>query len=393
MIDAAITANVRHILARETANGYCTGAVALVGQGEDREITALGARDVGGPPMTPDTLFRIASMTKPVTAAAALMLVEDGKLDLDAPIERWLPEMANRRVLRRRDAELDDTVPAKRPITVEDLLTFRMGLGVVMAPPGATPIQRAIEARGLMGFGPPDPTSPLTPDQWIAALGELPLMAQPGEAWLYTTGSNVLGVLISRVSGQSLPAVFAERLLGPLGMADTGFHVPPAKARRLGGAYRRTPDGLQRYDNGPTGGYSRPPALPAGDAGLVSTAADFFAFDRFLARKGVTADGRRLLSEASIAAMTRNHIPAALREGDPILGPGRGWGYGLSVVVGETPEGAPTGAYGWFGGLGASWTHDPASGRTAMVLTQTAFDSPDPLAIHTDVALAVFAGA
>jgi CubicO group peptidase (beta-lactamase class C family) len=388
MID---TSPVRRILEREVAAGYCTGAVALVGQGEPSEIVVVGDRDIGGPPMQPDTLFRVASMTKPVTAAATLMLIEDGKLALDAPIERWLPEMADRRVLRLPDAELDDTVPAKRPITVEDLLTFRMGHGVVFAPPGSRPILRAIEARGLMGFGPPDPTAPLTPDRWIASLGELPLMAQPGEAWLYTTGSNVLGVLIARVSGLSLPEFFAERIFQPLGMADTGFHVPPAKAHRLGGAYRRRAGGLELTEDGVAHGYSRPPALPAGDAGLVSTAADFFAFDRLLARKGETASGRRLLSAASIEAMTRNHIPTALREGDPILGPGRGWGYGLSVVVGENPEGAPVGAYGWFGGLGTSWTSDPASGRTAMVLTQTLFDSPEPLAIHADASRAVFA--
>jgi CubicO group peptidase (beta-lactamase class C family) len=388
-MDSSIGRAARAIIEREIASGYAAGAVALVADRSGHEIIPAGAAILGGAAMQPDTIFRIASMTKPVTAVAALMLVEDGKLALEEPVERLAPELAERKVLRRIDGPLDEVTSARRPITVEDLLTFRLGFGVALAPPNAWPIQRAIAERGLMGFGPPDAQSPLTPDRWISRLGELPLMAQPGERWLYTTGSIVLGVLIARAARQSLPEFMRERIFEPLGMRDTGFYAPPDKARRLCAAYRRMPEGLELADDGPSGDYSRPPPLPAGDAGLVSTAADFFAFDRFLLARG-RAGGRPLLSERLVEAMVRDHLTPAQREGDPILGPGRGWGYGLSVVVGETPEAAPRGAYGWFGGYGTSWTCDPATGRTAMVLTQTLFESAEPSAIHQGVAQVVF---
>ena len=186
------------------ARGYAPGVVALIGRGEDSHVMAVGAKALGGTdPMHRDTIFRIASLTKPITATAAMMLIEEGRLRLDEPVDRLLPELGDRRVLRRIDGPLDYTVPARRPITVEDVLTFRLGLGVLMAPPGTYPIQRAITALGLVGFGPPDPTSPHDPDEWMRRLGTLPLMAQPGEQWIYTTGSNLLGVLIARAARQS----------------------------------------------------------------------------------------------------------------------------------------------------------------------------------------------
>jgi CubicO group peptidase (beta-lactamase class C family) len=289
----------RESLEGHVAGGYATGMVGLIGRGEDAAVLSVGAMALGGPPMRRDTLFRIASMTKPITAAATMMLVEDGRLRLDEPVDRLLPELADRRVLKRIDAALDDTEPARRAITVEDLLTFKLGLGLVLAPPDAYPIQRAIAERGLMGFGSPEPRSPLDPDQWIARLGELPLMAQPGERWLYTTGSNVLGVLIARASGQSLPAFFEERIFGPLGMTDTAFYAPPEKQDRLAAAYRPGADGLQLYDAPPNSGWGAPPVFPAGDAGLVSTADDMFAFSRFLLEGGL-AGGRRMLSQAAV---------------------------------------------------------------------------------------------
>ena len=168
-----------------------------------------------GPDMRRDTIFRIASMTKPVTATAVMMLVEEGQLRLDEPVDRLLPELANRGVLRRIDAELDDTVPARRPITVEDLLTFRCGHGLILAPPGRYPIQKAIADLGI--FGPPDRALPLEGDAWMQRLSGLPLLAQPGEDWLYGTGSNIQGVLVARASGQSLSRFCEERIFRPLG--------------------------------------------------------------------------------------------------------------------------------------------------------------------------------
>ena len=200
-------------LEQAVADGYAPGVVGLVARGQDVEVFAAGKLAFDSEaPMQRDTIFRIASMTKAITAAAVLMLVEDGKLKLDEPIDRLIPELANRRVLRSLDAALDDTEPARRPITVEDLLTYRCGYGLILAPPGRYPIQQAIAALGIVGFGPPDPAMPFDNDQWIGKLATLPLLAQPGEAWLYTAGSNIQGVLVARASGQLLSQFCEERI-------------------------------------------------------------------------------------------------------------------------------------------------------------------------------------
>ena len=251
--------SVRGVLESHVARGYASGVVAIVGHGENIHVVTVGTKALGAvDPMRRDTIFRITSMTKPITAAAAMMLIEKGKLRLDEPVDRLLPELADRRVLKRIDGLLDDTTPAKRPITVEDVLSFRLGLGVLMAPPGAYPIQHAITEVGLMGFGPPDPSVPYDPDEWIRRVGTLPLMAHPGEQWMYTAGSNVLGVLIARASGRSLPEFLRERIFEPLGMKDTAFFVPAAKLDRLPACYRPTAEGSRFMTKPPTArGVSR----------------------------------------------------------------------------------------------------------------------------------------
>jgi CubicO group peptidase (beta-lactamase class C family) len=259
--------SIRGVLESHVAHGYASGVVALVGQGEASHVLTIGAKALGAAdPMRGDTIFRITSMTKPVTTAAAMMLIDEGKLRLDEPVDRLLPELADRRVLNRIDSPLDDTVAANRPITLEDVLSFRLGLGVVLARPGAYPIQRAIAELGLMGFGPPDPTSPYDPDEWIRRLGTLPLMAQPGEQWMYTAGANVLGVLIARASGQSLPEFLHDRIFEPLGMKDTAFYVPAAKLDRLPATYRPTAAGLALYDEAANSAWGKPPARPGTQA-------------------------------------------------------------------------------------------------------------------------------
>ena len=384
---------VRQAIERRVANGFAAGIVVLVGEGEASEVVAAGAQSLDGPPMRPDTLFRIASMTKPITAAATLMLVEDGKFSLDEPVDRLLPEFAGRRVLRRLDGPLGDTVPASRPITVEDLLTFRLGIGVLFGSPADYPILAAAQQRQLAGFGPPLADEDYGPDEWMRRLGELPLMAQPGERWLYTTGSNVLGVLVARASGLSFFDFLHRRIFEALGMRDTAFFAPPEKQARLAESYRPTPAGLERYSTSPTA-WKTPPNFPAGDSGLVSTAPDFFAFSRFLLRGGLAADGQRLLSEALVNAMTRDHLSADQRAGgQPILAPGQGWGYGVGVTNQRTAEGVPPGAYGWMGGLGTSWIADPVNDRTVLVLTQTAFTGPEDFAAHAEVWRLVYGGA
>ena len=207
---------------------------------------------------------------------------------------------------------------------------------------------------------------------------------------MYTAGSNVLGVLIARASGRSLPEFLQERIFEPLGMKDTAFFVPPSKLDRLSACYRPTAEGLALYDQATDSAWGKPPAFPAGDAGLVSTVDDFFAFSRLLSRKG-RLDRRRLLSETSIEAMTHDHLTPAQRDGGrAIIGVDHGWGYGMSVVLQETADGVPAGAYGWSGGFGTSWMTDPESDRTAIIMTQTMYGSPEPPTLHQDVWREVF---
>ena len=215
---------LHEVMAGYVERGVAPGIVTLVSRGGDEDVAVVGTTAVGGDePMTRDTIFRIASMSKPITAVAAMILLEECKLRLDDPVDEFLPELANRQVLRSLESELDDTVPANRPITLRDLLTFRLGIGLVFGPE-PYPIQQAmVEQR--VGFA-PNPQAVPEPDEWMRRLGSLPLIRQPGEAWLYGTGSNVLSVLIARAAGQSLGEFMQERLFEPLGMKDTGFSVP-----------------------------------------------------------------------------------------------------------------------------------------------------------------------
>jgi CubicO group peptidase (beta-lactamase class C family) len=381
------------ILRRHVNLGYTPGAVVVVARGGAVELTVVGeqARGAAAAAVRADNIFRISSMTKPITAAAAMMLVEEGRLRLGEPIDRWIPELANRRVLREIGAELDDTVPARRPITLEDLLTLRCGLGILLAPPEACPIQRRIAELELVGFGPPDPASALSPDEWLKRLGTLPLMAQPGERWLYNTGACILGVLLARAAGASLPELLRRRLFEPLGMKDTSFYVRASQLPRLVSAYRLDAGRTVLYDAPGASAWQRPPAFPDGGAGLVSTAEDYLAFSRFLLTRGRVL-GQQLLPAAAVDTMTRDQLTATQRaSGAAILGDGRGWGFGMAVVVQPHAAGLPAGSYGWNGGLGSSWVADPHSGRTVIVLTETMFSSPAPPALHQEIWRAVFA--
>jgi CubicO group peptidase (beta-lactamase class C family) len=379
--------NLEEVLERHVAKGSAPGLVALVTKGVETYVFSVGTMTLGGEmPVRRDTIFRIASMTKPITSVAAMMLVEEGKLTLDEPIDRLAPELANRRVLKRIDGPLDDTMPAKRAITLEDVLTFRLGWGLVFS--DTYPIMKAVA--GLPGFGMPNPKSPITPDQFMQRLGTLPLMAQPGAQWLYTAGSNILGVLVSRAAGKPLDRVLSERIFAPLGMTDTAFDVPREKLDRFITGYAPQEGKLTLFDPA-EGMYVGAPAFPAGDSGLVSTADDFLAFARFM-MTGMAPDGGRLLSEVSLQAMTTDHLTAAQREGGrEILGLCRGWGYGVGVMVEASPYGVARGAYGWDGGFGTSWFNDPANGLTAILLTQRVFDSPDPPQVHKDFWKAAYA--
>ncbi len=259
-------ARLRDVMSGYVERGKVPGVVALVSRHGEVHVEAIGAKSAGGgDPVRRDTIFRIASMTKPITAAAAMILVEECRLRLDDPVDRLLPELADRRVLRRLDGPLDDTEPARRPITLRDLLTFRMGFGILMAPPGSYPIQRAASELDL-GQGMPQPQTPPAPDEWIRRFGTLPLMHQPGEKWVYNTGSDVLGVLIARASGQPFERFLRERLFEPLGMRDTAFSVPPASLDRFATSYWTNPrtGAAEVYDHARRRPMEPPARLPIG---------------------------------------------------------------------------------------------------------------------------------
>jgi CubicO group peptidase (beta-lactamase class C family) len=325
-------------------------------------------------------LFRIASTTKPITAAATLAVVAEGLIALEEPVDRLLPELADRRVLRRMDGPLEETVPATRAITVRDLLTFTFGFGMVTEMFMAAtpwPVVAAAEELRLATIGPPDLAAQPDPDTWIAGLGSLPLLAQPGERWLYNTGASVLGVLLARATGEPFADVLRTRVFDPLGMHDTAFWA--VDTDRLATAYRPTPNGLAVWDE-PQGSWSRRPAFGDGAAGLVSTADDLLAFSRML-----LAGGAPVLTADAARTMTSDQLTAAQKARGG-LGPdsfnGRSWGFCLAV--------SDNGAFGWDGGFGSSWLVDPAADLTMIVLTQRMFESADLPPAHRDIQAAAY---
>jgi CubicO group peptidase (beta-lactamase class C family) len=367
-------ARLHDAMAARVAQRELVGIVYLVAHRGKVHVDTIGTASLGGKePMRRGTPFRIASMTKPVIAAATMMLVEDGRLALDEPVDRLLPELADRRVLTRIDGPLDQTVPAVRPITVEDLLTFRMGHGMIFQPSFQPPypIIEAADALQLV-MAQPDPRTPLHPDAWIRRFGTLPLMWQPGERWQYNTAALVLGVLIARASRRPLENYLLGRVFRPLGMGHTGFWLPRAAANRLPGLYLGNPQTgqLEPQSGSQPQEWTRPPAFPSGAAGLASTIDDYLAFSRFLLNRGIHR-GRRLLSAKSVRLLTTNHLtPRQLAEAGPVPLTGRGWGYGMAVSV--TPdETSEPGRYGWEGGYGTAWFNDPNRDVIAIALTQT----------------------
>jgi len=368
--------------------GEVPGLVTLVARRGEGHVDAIGAMAAGSEePMRRDTIFRISSMTKPITAAAAMILIEECALRLDEPVNRLLPELANRQVLKRPDADLDDTVPAHRPITVRDLLTFTMGLGIVAAAPGTVPIADAL-AELELGQGMPSPQTPPAPDEWIRRLGTLPLMYQPGERWMYNTGSDVLGVLIERASGQPFEMFLKERIFDPLGMNDTGFDVIWDRIGRLATSYVIDPDSgaAEIYDEPAGGQWSRLPSFPSGGGGLVSTVDDFLAFADMLRGKGVSR-GERILSRPSVEFMTSDQLTPEQKAASGLV-PGffrvHGWGFGVAVVTERTEVAKSVGTYGWDGGMGTSWYNDPAEDLTMILMTQQAWTSPIPPRLFQD---------
>jgi CubicO group peptidase (beta-lactamase class C family) len=354
------------VLRRHVDDGHASAAAWAVATADGEHVGVAGttARN-GGAPVDRSTIFRIASMTKPMVSALALLLVEECRLRLEDPVDDLLPELAGRRVLVDGRGPIDGpTVPAERPITVHDVLTFRLGWGMDLDAPWPQPLLDAMEAKG-MGGGAPAPDGPPAPDEWMARLGELPLLHQPGERWLYNTGADVLGVLVARAGGAPLEVLLHDRLFEPLGLHDTAFWT--SETDRLVTGYGG--DGVA-YDP-PDGQWSRPPRFPSGAGGLVSTLDDVLAFGRMLlARRG------GLLSPASVATMTTDQLLPG--QGGPRPDGSQGWGMGVGVQRRRTDLGRAPGSYGWDGGLGTSWANDPGAGTVGVILTNQAFTSAFP---------------
>jgi CubicO group peptidase (beta-lactamase class C family) len=339
-----VMVSLKDMLETTVESGVVPGAAALVAHREDVEIVGVGE-------VEPQSIVRIASITKPITAAAVMILVDEGLVALDDPIARWLPELASPRVVRTPQSAIDDVVPAARPVTVADLLTFRAGWGF----PSDFSLPAVVELfEKLPVFAPRE-----TPDEWLATLAQVPMLRQPGEAWLYNTCSDVQGVLIARVSGQPLPEFLAERIFEPLGMTDTGFHVPSEKIDRL--PPYRGPDFAPIDEELRT----EPPIFPSGAGGLVSTLADWHRFGRML-----LADGAGLLSPQSVRLMRTDHLTQGQRDASTLFLEGAGWGFGGAV--------AADGRYGWVGGTGTSAHVAPSTGTIGILLTQLQMSGPTP---------------
>ncbi|GAA4796536.1 serine hydrolase domain-containing protein [Actinomycetospora chlora] len=344
------------------------GAIVGVRHRGTTSLAATGTTAPGGDvPLTVDAVVRLSSNTKPLVAALALVLVADDVLALDEPVDRLLPELAGHRVLRRLDAPVDpdtgapapeDTVPAERPLTLEDLLTMRAGFGWTVDE-GPCPTVEAATALGL-GFGPPDPRGQPEPDAWMARLGRLGFLDQPGRAWRYELSFAVLGVLLARAARRPLGELLADRVLGPLGMDDTGF---VADASRLVPAFVRGADGSpQPFDGVADSAWLRPPAFPDACGGLVGTVADLLRFAWML-----LDDGAGLLTPAAVRAMTTDRLPAEQRRAPAAAAflDGGGWGHGVGVVASRAGR-----RYGWAGGLGTLWYSWPEHDLAAVLATQ-----------------------
>ncbi|MDZ5697948.1 serine hydrolase domain-containing protein [Chelativorans sp. M5D2P16] len=375
---------------RHVADGYIPGATWLIHHDGETHVGTTGTfeMDGAGKPITRDTIFRVASITKPITAATAMKLVENGTIGLDDPVDEFLPELARPRVLRSVESDLEDTVPAERPVTLRHLLTQTFGLGAIMVFPEKYPVQLAMREAGI---APSWVLPKMTSDEYMQRLGGLPLAYQPGERFLYNNGLDVAGILVERATGKRLGEVMREWLFEPLGMKDTAFYVPPEKLDRLptqyGPDFAAGDGALIEY--GPEQGvdFTAPPPMDSGAGGLVTTVDDYAAFQRMMLNEG-ELDGTHILKPETVAEMTRNQLtPGQMSTSDATMfmeDGGAGWGLGMSVILGETKMGLKPGAFGWNGGYGTTAYTDPQNRVIGMLFTQRLMDSPEPPMTYVD---------
>jgi CubicO group peptidase (beta-lactamase class C family) len=351
--------------------GDLSGFVTLLFRhGEIAQINTIGQRDVDKKlPMERDTLFRIASMTKPVTSIAALMLMEEGKFKLDDPITKFAPEFKTMRVLKDAQGALGETVPAAREITFDDIFTHRSGLAYGFSSLGPIAHEYARVLGDVLN-------NEMTPDAWMKALASMPLLYQPGERFHYSHSTDVLGFLVGRIAGMPFRDFLMERLFKPLGMSDTDFYIPPAKRERAAVVYRLN-EVENRLDTVPFKQYEAPPAFCGGGGGLVSTADDYLKFARIMLNKG-ELDGKRYVKAATVELMCTNRLTPAQRA-IPFLGSLPMWdgmGFGLGVSVIDAPEKlgffgmGGVGSFGWPGAFGTWWQADPVNDLIMIYLIQ-----------------------
>ncbi|HET6501736.1 MAG TPA: serine hydrolase domain-containing protein [Amycolatopsis sp.] len=363
---------LQELLQGRVDDGTVPGAVGLIATGHDLEVAAVGSVDLeGSAPMTRDAIFRLASISKPITAAAVLILLDEGRVALDDPIDRWLPELAEPLVVRTPESPTEDVVPAKRRITIADLLTFRAGYG--FAEEFTLPAVQAMMAFVRDGR---DPSSQPAPDEWLAGLAEIPMVAQPGEQWLYNTCSDLQGVLVSRVTGQSFADFLTERIFTPLGMVDTGFALPEDKIDRMPTAYQPDDEGALTMWERPGGRWRTMPAFESGAGGLAGTVDDWLLFGRML-----LTGGGNVLSAESVRLMTTDHLTRQQRDQVPLFLKGQGWGYGGAVDVERIDPWNTPGRYGWLGGTGTGAHIIPATNSVQLLFTQVSMTSPTPQSI------------
>jgi CubicO group peptidase (beta-lactamase class C family) len=380
---------MRHVLSSYVQHGGIPGLAFHISRNGEAHTETMGVRSLAADDVVArDTLFRITSMCRPITAVAMMILVEECVLRLDDPIDRWLPELADRKVLKHGDStdlyDIEDTEPAERPITVRDVLTFRTGYGMSLSP---TIIQRALGPH--VGFGPPNPAYPYTADEWLDTLSRFPLVHQPGKRWMYNTASSIGGVLIARATDMSLDAFYRARIFETLGMHNTMFNATPDHRDRLMDAYSFNYETgkIALYDShDDTSAWANPPAFQDGGAGLLSTIDDYARFAAMMLNYG-KLDDKRILSRASVELMTTDHITAEQKAVSPFFPnfwDNRGWGFGMSVITKRDQLANVPGRFGWDGGFGTSWYSDPREGLTGILMTQVMLNAPDAQSILSD---------
>ncbi|HWK36662.1 MAG TPA: serine hydrolase domain-containing protein [Sphingomonas sp.] len=392
---------LKTLLDRYVAEDKTPGVVAAIGEGTAPPSFIVAGRvgsAAGAAPASPDSLWRVYSMTKPITAMAAMMLIEDGKMSLDQPVSDFIPAFRDMKVLTDPANSLASR-PAARPITIRHLLTHTAGLGYNIITKG--PLLDEYNKRGI---NPAQVNAGMEPDmrkvrpETLQAFAErvatLPLIADPGTVWSYSIGLDVMGAVIEKASGMSFDAFLQQRMFGPLGMRSTFWTVPQADVGRLADNYAWVGDNRVPFDPAATSVYLQPPSFPYGGAGLVMSARDYDRFLQMLAGGGAV-DGVRVMKAQTVAVAMSNLLPAGVTFSGVAGGTGgdtnplQGYGAGGSVYLRDVPGGAGKGTYGWGGAAGTVAWVDPTRKLRGTIMVN--YFPSDKWPLRADVIQALYA--